>query len=288
MNKLNNGFILVTGASTGIGKECTLRLARTGFQVFAGVRRQIDADSLQTLGGGNVIPVMMDITRAEQIAEAAKFVEKQTLGCGLRGLVNNAGIVVAGPIEILPIEQFRRQLEVNTIAQVAVTQAFLPLLRKAHEPATIVNISSKSGRLATPFLGAYAASKFALEAATDSLRTELRPWGIRVVCIEPGDIATPIREKTLKTSGAILDALPESVRRHYQPLIELAIQKVGSKQGIPALEVAKVVEHALTAERPKARYLIGRDARFALLISRLPVRLRDWLIKRKLPSYGDD
>jgi NAD(P)-dependent dehydrogenase (short-subunit alcohol dehydrogenase family) len=288
MNKLNSGFILITGASTGIGKECALRLARAGFHVFAGVRRQIDADSLQTLGGGNVTPVMMDITRAEQIAEAAKFIEKQTNGCGLRGLVNNAGIVVAGPIEILPIEQLRRQLEVNIIAQVAVTQAFLPLLRKAHEPATIVNISSKSGQLATPFLGAYAASKFALEAATDSLRTELRPWGIRVVCVEPGDIATPIREKTLKTSGAILDAIPESVRRRYQPLIDLAIQKVGSKQGIPALEVAKVVEHALTAGRPKARYVVGRDARFALLISRLPVRLRDWLIARKLPDYGND
>ena len=279
--------ILITGASTGIGRACALHLASTGFRIFAGVRRQVDAEELVAAGGSAVTPVMLDVTDAGQIAAASKTIGEQVGETGLRGLVNNAGIAAPGPLEILPLAELRRQFEVNTISQVAVTQAFLPLLRQARKAATIINISSLSGRFALPFIGAYSASKFALEAISDALRVELRPWKIRVVCVEPGSIATPIWAKSLESGGAVLDGLPESTRRPYQPLIDFTRSRIEPDQGIPPERVVRVIERALTARRPKARYLVGGKARLRLLLGRLPTRWRDWLIARKLPTYGD-
>jgi NAD(P)-dependent dehydrogenase (short-subunit alcohol dehydrogenase family) len=180
------GAVVVTGASSGIGEACARRLAGLGFQVFAGVRKAEDGDRLASEIPG-VTPLRIDVVDAESIAAAARTVEETAAGRGLAGLVNNAGVAVPAPIEHQPIDDFRRQIEVNLIGQVAVTQAFLPQLRAAR--GRIVNVSSIGGKVAVPLLGAYAASKFGLEGFSDTLRRELRPWGIEVSVIEPGTIA---------------------------------------------------------------------------------------------------
>jgi len=277
--------VLITGASTGIGRTCAQHLAGRNFRVFAGVRKEADADRLAAENDA-IEPVRVDVTDAEQIDAARNRVENMLNGEGLRGLVNNAGIAVPAPLEILPIAELRHQLEVNTVGQIALTQAFLPLLRRSQRPATIVNMSSLSGRFAFPVMGAYAASKFALEAIGDALRVELRPWKIRVVSVEPGAIATPIWAKTLETSGDLIESLPETARRPYQPLIDFVRDSVDPDMGIPPARVARIVARALIARRPRARYVVGTSARLQLLLNHLPTRLRDWLVARSLPDYG--
>lgn len=271
--------VVITGASTGIGRECALYLAAQGWRVFGGVRRQADASALQRDSGGGIQPLMLDVTNAQTIAVAAYQVRRQLNGAGLHGLVNNAGIAVGGPLEFLPIEQLRRQLEVNVVGQIAVTQAFLPLLRAGK--GRVVNISSVSGLLATPFVGPYSASKFALEALSDALRGELSPWGIRVITIQPGAIATPIWGKSLKAADKIAAELPpEAIRLYGNVLPSLldTVKKTGER-GTPPAKVSQAVTHALTAPRPKTRYLVGADARLGALLARwVPDRLRDWLI----------
>ena len=285
------GAVVVTGASTGIGRACALHLAGVGFHVFAGVRKPEDGAELERSAAGALTPLQLDVTRPEDIAAARRDVERAAGGAGLAGLVNNAGVAAAGPLELLPVEVLRRQLEVNVTAQLAVTQAFLPLLRQAR--GRVVNMGSISGRMASPFIGPYAASKFALEALTDSLRVELRPWGIHVSIVEPGRIATPIWEKSLSTAGDMLRAMPAEAQARLQALYGPALdrmraftQRLGDT-GIPPIAVARVVEHALTAPRPKTRYVIGREARVQALLARfVPDRLRDALVVRTLNLPG--
>jgi NAD(P)-dependent dehydrogenase (short-subunit alcohol dehydrogenase family) len=273
--------IVITGASTGIGAACALHLDRLDFQVFAGVRRQVDGDALRQQASHRLIPLFLDVTEPASIAAAANTVSAAVAETGLVGLVNNAGIALGGPLEFIPITELRRQLEVNVIGQVAVTQAFLPLLRRGR--GRIVNIGSISGRVATPFLGPYAASKFALSALTDSLRMELRPWGIEVCLVEPGPIATPIWAKSLAVAEQMVQNLPPQAHAFYgsafDKMRELALNR--SQMAIPPEAVAKVVAHALTAPRPKTRYLVGPGAWLAAFLAKFaPDRLRDWLITR--------
>jgi NAD(P)-dependent dehydrogenase (short-subunit alcohol dehydrogenase family) len=249
---------LVTGASSGIGRACAVRLLRNGWRVFAGVRREGDAPA-------GTEELLLDVTDPP----ASLAVDR------LDGLVNNAGIAVAGPLEFLDADELRRQLEVNVVGQLRVTQLALPGLREAG--GRIVNVGSISGRSALPFLGAYAMSKFALEAMTDSLRVELRPWGIHVAIVEPGTIKTPMwtRERP--------DPPPEGLALYGDRLAafrSFALKR--SEGGAPAEAVAETVEHALTAERPKARYLVGRDAKLRAGVERLPNRIRDRVYKRLL------
>src|SRR6185312_16425833 len=204
------GAVVVTGASSGIGEACARRLAGLGFQVFAGVRRPEDGERLARDVPG-LRPLILDVTDADSIAQATRTVEQQTGGRGLAGLVNNAGVAVPAPIEYQPIDDFRRQLEINLIGQVAVTQAFLPQLRAAR--GRIVNMSSIGGKVAVPLLGAYAASKFGLEGFSDTLRRELRPWGIRVAVVEPGTIATPIWDKGIASGDELTRTLPPAAQR---------------------------------------------------------------------------
>jgi len=269
--------VVVTGASTGIGEACALHLDRLGFRVLAGVRKAEDGEALRKRASDRFRPVLLDVTDGDSIARAAREVGP------VAGLVNNAGIVVAGPLEFLPLDDLRRQLEVNVIGQVAVTQAFLPALRAAK--GRVVNIGSVSGLIATPFLGPYCASKFALEALTDSLRMELRPRGIRVSIVEPGAIATPIWEKSRAQASRVAAALPESGKELYATALARMDEftEALSKKAIPAAEVARAVEHALTARRPKRRYLLGRRTRFEAGMFRLiPERWRDGVILRAL------
>jgi NAD(P)-dependent dehydrogenase (short-subunit alcohol dehydrogenase family) len=257
--------VLVTGSSTGIGEACARRLAARGWRVLAGVRRAGDAP----LGTDEVL---LDVTDREAIDAAAGRVER------LDGLVDNAGIAIASPLEKIPVDELRHQLEVNVVGQVAVTQAFLPALRAAH--GRIVLMGSIAGRSSLPFLGAYAMSKHALEAMADALRVELGPDGIHVSIVEPGTIATPIWTKPQK----VADGLDEEAIARYGKRIEAMRAKAAERaaRGASADAVAAAVEHALTAERPKPRYLVGRDAKLRAAIEMLPDRLRDRVIVRAL------
>lgn len=261
------GAVVVTGASSGIGEACARRLAGLGFQVFAGVRKQADGERLQREISG-VTALAIDVVDADSIARAAQTVSEQT-GGRLHGLVNNAGVAVPAPIEHQPIEDFRRQIEVNLIGQVAVTQAFLPQLRAAR--GRIVNMSSIGGKVAVPLLGAYAASKFGMEGFSDSLRRELRPWGIRVAVIEPGTIATPIWDKGIASGDELEQTMSAEAKRDYGPLIATVrtASEQGAKTGLPPDAVARDVAHALTAKRPKTRYLVGKEAKSRALLARI-------------------
>lgn len=275
MTDADRRAVLITGASKGIGRTTALHLDAIGFHVFAGVRRDADAAALRQDGSARLRPVTLDVTDPASVAAALAAVERDAPQ-GLAGLVNNAGIVVAGPLEFLPLEQFRLQLEVNLVGVLAVTQAALPLVRRA--TGRIVNVSSINGRLTTPFAGAYAASKFGLEALSDALRMELRRWRIAVSVIQPGAIRTPIWETSTRRAIGIAERLPPRARELYGGVFRRLEERAGRPpdRAIPPERVARVIARALTARRPKTRYLVGLDARVgALLAALLPDRLRD-------------
>jgi len=274
--------VVVTGASTGIGAACAVWLAQRGWLVWAGVRRSEDGERLRVQGGDGIRPLHLDVTEPGSLEQGAAKVGEALAEGGLAGLVNNAGIAVAGPLEFVGRDQLRKQFEVNVIGLVAATQAFLPLLRQG--PGRIVHMGSTSGRLALPFLGPYAASKFAVEALSDAQRVELRPLGIEVINIQPGAVATPIWDKARQSNEAQFAALPPDAQTLYQrPTARLRAQTARAAQrAIPAERVAAVVERALTARRPRTRYPVGGDARLQFLIRRLPDRWRDALIGRML------
>jgi NAD(P)-dependent dehydrogenase (short-subunit alcohol dehydrogenase family) len=278
----SRGAVLISGASTGIGRACAEHLDGLGFTIFAGVRKQADADSLTSAGSGRIQPLMLDVTESESIATAMRTVDEAS-AAGLAGLVNNAGVSAGGPLEFVAIDDWRHALEVNFLGQVAVTQAALPALRKAR--GRVVNMTSIGGRLASPFLGPYNASKYALEAVTDALRLELHQFGIEVAAVEPGAVATPIWEKSRASAEQATANMPAEALKLYSAGMT-AISKFisqGERSGVPPLEVARAVEHALTASRPKTRYVVGRDAKIRLALTRLlPTRLMDRLVVRAM------
>jgi NAD(P)-dependent dehydrogenase (short-subunit alcohol dehydrogenase family) len=284
--------VLVTGASTGIGRASALRLAGAGWTVLAGVRDATAGDGLieesrssQSAGGGEVIALTLDVTEPAQIAAAAAAVsELHGEGSGpgrLDGLVNNAGIGVGGPLELIDLDDLRRQLEVNVVGQVAVTQALLPALRRAR--GRIVLVSSVGGRVALPFSAPYGASKHAIEAIGDALRGELHSSGIKVSLIEPGSVRTPIWGKS-RAEVERLQIPPElaEVYGHVAPAFAKVLSDT-ERRGVAPEHVAGVIERALTAARPRNRYLIGRDAQ-AMVLARalLPGPLFDRVVHRAL------
>jgi len=256
---LRGRTVLVTGASSGIGAACARHLAARGWDVYATVRTPGDAPEETT-------ELLLDVTDANAVASLS--FER------LDGLVNNAGIAIAVPLEDLPPDELRRQLEVNVVGQLAVTQAVLPALRAAR--GRIVIMGSIGGRSALPFLGGYAMTKFALEAMADSLRLELTADGVAVSLIEPGTIATPMWTKP----QPFADRVGERYRARIAHFREFAAGRAAN--AVPAARVAAAVEHALTADRPKARYVVGRDARIRAAIERLPNRVRDRVLRRAL------
>ena len=275
---MGKGNIVVTGASTGIGRACALRFAELGYRSLAGVRKPSDGQALKVDSAGKIEPILLDVTSAQSIEGALKEVGDQLLA----GLVNNAGIAILGPLELLSVDSWRRQFEVNVIGLVAVTQALLPLLWRAK--GRIVNIGSIAGCSALPGSGAYDSSKFALEAITDVLRMELDAWGISVSLIEAGAVATPIWEKSLREA----DDLSRQVAGDRYALYNSLMAKVkkeaveSARHAAPVEAVVKAVEHAMTARKPKTRYLVGRDTWFWLLLNLLPDRWRDAVILGKI------
>ena len=257
----DKGAILVTGASTGIGRACALRMDSMGHRVFAGVRKEADASSLREAGSELLTPVMLDVTNTEQIEAVAKTIGDALGDAPLMGLVNNAGIGVGGALEFVPMEDLRWQFEVNVFGQVAVSQAMIPLMRRG-DAGRIVNVGSIAGKVTTPFMGPYCASKHALESISDAMRMELRPWNIWCCIVEPGQIQTPIWNKAKESGRDMQDKLPPEAKELYDKGIA-AVEKAidaGSKINVPAEKVAESVEHALTSQRPKTRYLVGKDA----------------------------
>jgi NAD(P)-dependent dehydrogenase (short-subunit alcohol dehydrogenase family) len=279
----NRGAVVITGASTGIGEACAVRLDRAGYRVFAGVRKEADAQRLKQQASERLTPITIDVTNEPQIEAVAKTVGDAVGEAGIAGLVNNAGISINGPLEYLTSEDLRKQLEVNVVGQVAVTRAFLPLIRKAK--GRIVNIGSIGGRFTTPFLGPYCASKHAMEAISDCLRQELRPWGIHVALVEPGSIATEIWQKGQSDADRMIENMPEEAMMRYGKAFE-ALREAATKfeaAGIPPDRVARSVEHALTAGRPRTRYIVGFDATVQRLIRDVvPDRMRDGLVASQL------
>ncbi|CAA9530871.1 MAG: hypothetical protein AVDCRST_MAG85-3664 [uncultured Solirubrobacteraceae bacterium] len=274
---MSRGTVLVTGTSSGIGRATALHLATCGFDVLAGVRGDADAAAVAALAPERISPVILDVTAPDQVWAAAD----RARSSGLVGLVNNAGVTFQGPIERLALDDLRRQLEVNLIGAVVMTQATLPLLRASK--GRIVMLSSIGGRRALPFLSPYNASKFALEGLSDSLRQELRPQGIEVAIIQPGSVKTAIWQKGTESGREALETLDPEARALYGTRLE-AMMKAASKtaaRGVEPVEVAEAIAHALTSSRPKTRYVVGLDARIQMRMAAvLPTRTLDAFVAR--------
>jgi NAD(P)-dependent dehydrogenase (short-subunit alcohol dehydrogenase family) len=269
--------VLVTGAGRGIGRAVAISLARSGWQVWAGVRRPEDVAALRAaVPGDRLHPIQLDVRDREQIESLPDVLDGH-----LDAVVNNAGIVVAGPVEALDLDELREQLDVNVVAQIAVTQAVLPLLRASK--GRVVFIGSVSGRISTPFMGAYTASKFALEAVADSLRMELRPWRIPVVLVEPGSIDTDLWRNALDVADAAEAKMTPEHRQLYARQLAGMRKAVATiqKRTSPVAKVVTAVEHALTTTRPRARYLVGTDAKAQVVLrAALPTRLLDAVLTK--------
>jgi NAD(P)-dependent dehydrogenase (short-subunit alcohol dehydrogenase family) len=270
--------VLITGASRGIGRATALRLDGRGYDVIAGVRSEEAGRALAAEASDRLRVVQVDVADGDSVRAAAA-----TVGDRLDLLVNNAGIAVGGVVEALPLDELRRQLEVNVVGQVAVTQALLPALRAAS--GRIVFISSVSGRTSVPALTPYAASKFAIEAIADGLRVELRAWGIDVVLVEPGSIDTDIWRSGLEQFDTTVAAMTDEHRRLYGRLLEGSRKLIAStaKRAVAVDKVVDVIEEAATASRPRARYVAGLDARIQIALrTLLPARAFDALMARLL------
>ena len=272
--------ILITGASSGIGAATALYLDRLGWRVFASVRKPLDAARLASQASARLTPLILDVADAASIEAVLRTVRAAIGEARLDGLVNNASAFTGGPLEHLPLAALRQQFEVNVFGQIALVQAFLPLLRQAQ--GRIVFVGSTSGFLATPLMGPYAASKFAIRALTDALRNELHAAKVPVSLIEVGKVNTPIWDKALSTVDKMSGVLPDDAVSYYSPMIAATVTRASRRgqSGIHPLKVAAAIHRALTTAHPKPKYLVGADAHLQVLLVRVvPARLLDKLIR---------
>ena len=280
-----NELVIVTGASTGIGAATARELASRGFHVLAGVRRDSDGDALRS---ERIEPLTLDITVDADVAAIAERVARDPAHRKLRALVNNAGIAVNAPVEALPMAEWRRQFEVNLFGHIAMTQALLPALRDSS--GTVVNISSVGGKVAMATYGAYAGSKFAMEAVSNALRREVAEFGVKVVIVEPGAVITEMSGRGIATANSLADSMTAEQHGHYDALIDAITAQSHSftKAGVPATHAAKIVAGAIAAKKPRTRYTVGRDAAIIVKLAHLaPDRLLDRFLRRNLkPHYA--
>ena len=287
----DKGTVVVTGASSGIGRETALYLDEQGYRVFAGVRKDRDADALEKSGSDRLSPLMVDVTDEAAVEAARERVQQEVGQAGIVGLVNNAGVANAGPLEFLAVADFEKVIAVNLTGQYAVTQQFLPLVRRGE--GTICFITSVGGKVASPFFTAYSASKFGLEGLADALRREIKPWKMNVVVIEPGSVATEIWERGTNEFERAEAEYGDEGKRLYGAQLAAGAEAMKStgERGIEPIEVAKVIEKAIRSDSPKARYMVGRDAKLAYAAQRLVGDKRfDSLIRRlmKLPDEAPE
>ena len=274
---------VVTGASTGMGAATARELARRGFHVLAGVRRDSDADALRA---DHIEPHILDITVEADIAAIAERVAQDPEHRPLRALVNNAGIAVNAPVETLPMTEWHRQFDVNLFGHIAMTQALLPALLKSS--GTVVNISSVGGKVAMATYGAYAGAKFALEAVSDALRREVAEFGVKVIIIEPGAVITEMAGRGVATADRLAADMTPDQHQRYDALIDaITTQARGfARDGVPATDAARVIADAITTKSPRTRYTIGRDAAIITRLARLaPDRFLDRLLRRNLKPH---
>jgi len=284
---LGGKAVLITGASSGIGRAAALSLDRAGFSVFASVRKESDAEDLRAHGSPRLKPVLLDVTEPRTIAEAEEKIRRAVGASGLWGLVNNAGISFRAPIELVPIDDLRRLFEVNVFGQLAVTQAFLPLIRQAR--GRIVMISSITALIVTPYHGPYSAGKACLNAFADALRLEMKPFGVHVATLIIGGVRTPIWDKIEDLTAAVAAKSPAGTARLYAENQRKALAYFVGKgrSSRPPEEITRPIVRALTRRRPKATYYVGYGARFYGALNRVVSgRLRDWLILRSLGLSG--
>jgi NAD(P)-dependent dehydrogenase (short-subunit alcohol dehydrogenase family) len=277
-------LIVVTGASTGMGAATARELAHKGFHVLAGVRREADADALRDEG---IEPRILDITVESDVAAIAERVASDPQRRPLRALINNAGIAINAPVETLPIAEWRKQFEVNLFGHIAMTQALLPALLMSS--GTVVNISSVGGKVVLPTYGAYAGSKFALEAVSDALRREVSDVGIKVVVVEPGAVKTEMAERGIATAEGLMANMTAAQLARYDDLAAAVTAQARSfiETGVSAEHAAKVITKAATASRPRTRYTIGRDAAILLRVSRVVSdRVLDRIVRLNLRSFA--
>ena len=281
-NKNHYKSVLISGASTGIGRACALELDRKGWRVFAGYRKDADAESLKQDASEHLVPVRLDVTDSESIAESVSLVKGAIGEYGLDALMNNAGVAVGGPVEFITRDQWRQQFEINVFGAVELTQLCLPMLRITK--GRIVNISSIAGRSSMPFTAPYCSSKYALEALSDSLRLELRPWGIQTILIEPGAIETPIwgkaTEQTQKMEVEVdspaMSLYGNALKQFNQVLV------IASKRAAPVDLVVQAVKKALEDDPPRDRYVVGNDAKLRLFLKLFPTRFQDWVLAKNI------
>jgi NAD(P)-dependent dehydrogenase (short-subunit alcohol dehydrogenase family) len=276
-------ILVVTGASTGIGAATARELAKRGFHVFAGVRRGPDADALRAT---NLEPIRLDITDEAEIAALAKRIGDDPERRPLRALVNNAGLAVNAPIEVLPLSEWRRLFDVNLFGHIAMTQALLPALIESC--GTVVNITSVGGKVAMATYGPYAGSKFALEAVSDALRREVAPLGVKVIVVEPGAVTTEMLGQVAVRGERITSGMTTEQRGRYATLMHAVISQAQAAipKGVPAEEAGRVIADAITSKRPRTRYTVGRDAAIAVRLARyLSDRMLDSLLARSLKPH---
>lgn len=275
----NQKTVLITGTSSGIGLACVHALIQEKYRVFATVRKKQDAESLKAKYGDLIDILLLDITDSTLIESLAQELSSKISDHGLDALINNAGLAIPGTIEMLPIESLRQQIEINLIGQVALTQKLIPLLRQTK--GKIINISSLSGRITFPFMGAYCASKYGLEAVSDALRIELKSWEIKVILIQPGRIKTKIFDKAINDLENLKNNASPQMLSLYQDALKGAehTTTAANGNGIDPEAVAQVITKVLKSNNPKPRYLVGKDA-WSLVWAKniLPDRWLDFLV----------
>jgi NAD(P)-dependent dehydrogenase (short-subunit alcohol dehydrogenase family) len=278
-----NKAVLITGTSSGIGKACALHLDKLGYKVYAGVRREEDADKLKSEGSEKLIPLILDVTDEESIVSAVDKIRQENDG-KLFGLVNNAGIGISGVVEVTPMEEMRKLMEVNVIGLYAVTKSCIPLIRKAK--GRIINIGSTSSFLAFPGSSVYCASKFAVRAFTDSLRVEMKLFDVPVILVAPGAVESDIWDKGALFKKKLRESIDPEVAQLYDPFIKFGDKMLDEIKPIPAIHVADAVTDALDSKKPKLCYLVGKDARHAYRATKLPRRMVEWLILKQIEKYS--
>lgn len=278
--------VVITGTSSGIGRACVERMAAAGWTVYAGVRKDSDADALKSSVRGDVRPVLLDVTDQTHIHALVGRLADEVGGRGLDGLVNNAGVAEGGPIETLSEDEWRWHFDVNVFGVINLTRECLPLLRAAR--GRVVNIGSIAGRTAAPLMGPYAAGKHAIEAISESLRFEVEDFGMKVACVEPGEIKTEIWAKADESLARVMKNLDDETKARYERHLDMLYGFVdeGNRKGIPASRVADAVNDALTSNRPKHRYLVGPDAKMVGVVSRLPDSMRQRMLAFNLNRWS--
>ncbi len=279
----NNRAVLVTGTSTGIGRAAALLLDQLGFRVFASVRRLQDGDELCKQASEKLTPILLDVTSERSIVLARNKIARAVGEQGLWGLVNNAGISFRAPLEFVPLDEFRRLYDSNLFGLLAVTQAFLPLLRQAR--GRIVNVGSIAALMVTPFHGIYSSAKLAVHGLTNALRLELKPFGVQVSLMIYGGVQTAIWDSTAKFTTELSNRLPSEFNDLYAERQRKALTYffTRGRKGLLPEEAAQPILHALTAQHPKRTYFAGSEAKFYNLLDKvLYGRLRDWVVLRTL------